>query len=119
MQGSRRGGVTWIVVVVVVVVLVLVGALASMQLLAAREANRRDLCINNLRNIALALIGHESTHGAYPGYANVIKDKRRLVAGVDASISRTRRHLSALAADTARGVAAAERFDWRETGHRG
>ena len=76
MRGSRRRGAIWIPSAVVVVVLVLVGGVLMLQLQAAREANRRNLCINNLRNLTMALIMHDNTQRGYPGYANVIKDKR-------------------------------------------
>ncbi len=51
------------------VVISIIGVLVSLLLpavQAAREAGRRAQCSNNLRNIALAAIGHESAHQYYP-----------------------------------------------------
>jgi prepilin-type processing-associated H-X9-DG protein len=50
-------------------VLMVVGVLALVWLAAiqrAREASRRALCVNNLKQIAQALASYESTHRCYP-----------------------------------------------------
>ncbi len=51
------------------VVLFIVGvliALLSPAVQAAREASRRTQCMNNLRQIGLALANHSSVYGVYP-----------------------------------------------------
>jgi len=67
---SSGSGTGIIVVVVVVGVLVFVG-LILMGLLfpaiqAAREAARRAACLNNMKQLSLAMTSYHSTHGCYP-----------------------------------------------------
>jgi Protein of unknown function (DUF1559) len=63
---SKNGPKTitqWIIVVTVLLILL---ALVLPPVETARESARQDQCMNNLRNLTLALIAHESRHGTLP-----------------------------------------------------
>ena len=62
---SRRA-FTLIELLVVVLIVGLLIALLLPAVQAAREASRRAQCINNLRQIGLALENHSSVFGVYP-----------------------------------------------------
>jgi len=63
---SRCLGVTLVeLLVVVAIVGVLLGLLLP-AVQSAREAGRRTRCLGNLRQIALACLGHEAVYGVLP-----------------------------------------------------
>ncbi len=70
-QLPPRGMPTWPRVlialgVVAVVALLVTGGIVLPRLLAEQEANNRSVCLNNLRNIGLALLMYQDQHGTYP-----------------------------------------------------
>jgi prepilin-type N-terminal cleavage/methylation domain-containing protein len=77
MRRERRSGFTLIELLVVIAVIgVLIGiSLAALQ--SARESARRAVCINNQRNVGLALIAYETVHKMYPGYRDTLTTNQR------------------------------------------
>jgi prepilin-type N-terminal cleavage/methylation domain-containing protein/prepilin-type processing-associated H-X9-DG protein len=63
---QRTSGFTLVELLVVIAIIGILVALLLPAIQAAREAARRTQCKNNLRQIALACLNHESTHKAFP-----------------------------------------------------
>jgi prepilin-type N-terminal cleavage/methylation domain-containing protein/prepilin-type processing-associated H-X9-DG protein len=63
---SARRGFTLIELLVVIAIIAVLIALLLPAVQAAREAGRRVQCVNNLKQLALALANYESANGIYP-----------------------------------------------------
>jgi prepilin-type N-terminal cleavage/methylation domain-containing protein len=77
-RGSRRG-FTLVELLVVIAIIGILIALLLPAIQAAREAARRAACMNNLKNIGIALHNHHDSKGTFPPGA--IKDDAGGTAG--------------------------------------
>ena len=66
MRRSSKSGFTLVELLVVIAIIAILVALLLPAINAAREAARRTQCINNVRQVCVALANHESTHGSFP-----------------------------------------------------
>jgi prepilin-type N-terminal cleavage/methylation domain-containing protein len=62
----RSSGFTLIELLVVIAIIAVLIALLLPAVQAAREAARRAQCVNNMKQLGLALANYEGTNGSYP-----------------------------------------------------
>jgi len=85
MHRKTSRGFTLVELLVVIAIIGILVALLLPAVQAAREAARRSQCQNHLKQIALGMMNHESTHGHFPvgGWSPVLSGDPDLGAGED------------------------------------
>ncbi len=70
MAVSKRKAFTLVELLVVISIIGMLMSLLLPAVQAAREAGRRSVCANNLRQVGFATLNYESSHKTFPGYVN-------------------------------------------------
>ncbi len=71
---TRRRGFTLVELLVVITIIGMLVALLLPAVQAAREAARRATCLNNQKQLALAMLSYETAKGEFPGYLNYLRN---------------------------------------------
>ena len=69
---ARKAGFTYVELIVIVVVIGVALAIGAAYIQSARERSRRESCINNLKQLGLALHNYHDAHKRFPGSADLI-----------------------------------------------
>src|SRR6185436_5871931 len=67
-----KTGFTLIELLVVIAIIGMLVAILLPAVQAAREAGRRTVCLNNIRQVTLGCANFESSHQRYPGYQETL-----------------------------------------------
>ncbi len=77
MAGPRKSrGFTLVELLVVITIIGMLVSLLLPAIQAARETGRRNTCMSNMRNSSAALSQVHDAKRGFPGYANIVGDKR-------------------------------------------
>jgi type II secretory pathway pseudopilin PulG len=69
---ARKSGFTWVELVIILVVISVALAFAVPYIQAAREKSRRTTCINNLKQLGLAMHNYHDSNKRFPASADLI-----------------------------------------------
>ena len=69
---KKQRGFTLVELLVVITIIGMLMALLMPAVQSAREAARRATCMNNQKNLSLAMLQYEGALGQYPGYREVV-----------------------------------------------
>ena len=74
MNGEDRRSLRWVELIVISLTVLMLLALFVSYRAQSRPGSRRVACMNNQKQLALALLKYESLRGQFPGYRNYIND---------------------------------------------
>ena len=85
----RKRAFTLVELLVVITIIGMLMALLLPAVQAAREAGRRATCMNNQKNISLALMTYEGSRKAFPGLLNTVKKDPNATPASDNSAAKS------------------------------
>jgi len=80
--GQVRPAFTLVELLVVITIIGMLIALLMPAISAAREQGRRTQCLNNQKELGVALLGYETSHNAFPGWRNSVTGNTNPVSWV-------------------------------------
>lgn len=72
-SSHRRSAFTLVELLVVITIIGMLVALLLPAVQRARESGRQAQCLNNLKQLSIAMISYESSRGQYPGQCQLVK----------------------------------------------
>jgi len=78
----KRAAFTLVELLVVIMIIGTLMALLLPAVLAGKESGRRGQCLNNMRNLAHALVHYDSSKGCLPGYSQPIRRGANQFVGI-------------------------------------
>jgi prepilin-type N-terminal cleavage/methylation domain-containing protein/prepilin-type processing-associated H-X9-DG protein len=82
MHRRSRKAFTLVELLVVISIIGMLMALLLPAVQNARESGRRAVCLNNIRNLGLALASYETSRKSYPGYRDTLSINTTVTVGV-------------------------------------
>jgi prepilin-type N-terminal cleavage/methylation domain-containing protein/prepilin-type processing-associated H-X9-DG protein len=79
----QQRGFTLVELLVVITIIGMLVALLLPAVQAVRRNARTTQCLNNVKQLGLAMVAHESAKGEYPGYAQFLKRGRNSYATIE------------------------------------
>jgi prepilin-type N-terminal cleavage/methylation domain-containing protein/prepilin-type processing-associated H-X9-DG protein len=111
-SSRRRLGFTLVELLVVITIIGMLIALLLPAVHAVRERARQTQCLNNLKNLSLAAISHDSSKGQLPGMTQFVKRGPNVYADVQYNNGTRKWQVGSAAYSSANSLKSISGFSW-------